>query len=350
MNTRMLSPRYEQNGVVEVYLDAGQERARAEVANKLRNGTYRCSERPCVVCQQEQFVAIAFRDRYALPVTTQICRTCGLVQANPVMREQDYVDFYTRHYRALYTGADVPIEEFFREQQRRGRTLWQFLSRAVPLGTGARVLEVGCGAGGILDAFREGVAVAIGLDVDSRYLAYGKSRGLDLRSGQLQDIHAGMSFDLVIYSHVLEHVVDIANELARVREKLSPGGALLIEVPGVYSIPAQYGGNGLKYLQNAHLYYFTRRSLTNLLTRQGFRLVAADEWVRAVFQRSDGPQMDGPSEYPTVLEYLVSLEAAYLRRHPIARRRLAKLANATKRRVARLRSSLRRATNRADAG
>ena len=96
-----------------------------------------------------------------------LCCECGLVQTNPRMSEQAYRDYYNREYRILQDRESTPREAFAREEK-RGRQICEFLDTcdAFPRPPSElSVVEVGCGSGGALHAFRERGCAVRGLDV-----------------------------------------------------------------------------------------------------------------------------------------------------------------------------------------
>lgn len=97
----------------------------------------------------------------------------------------------------------------------------------------ARLLEVGCGAGGNLAMLRAfGTVCAVEPDEPSR--AYAAARGLaDVREGWLPDglPDFGAPFDLACAFDVVEHVDDDRGAVAAMAARLSPGGRLVITVP-----------------------------------------------------------------------------------------------------------------------
>lgn len=68
---------------------------------------------------------------------------------------------------------------------------------------------MGCGAGGNLDSFSRDSWNCVGMDFDRNYVAYRQSMGLDVRLGDLEELNSGELPDLIILSHVLEHVEPI---------------------------------------------------------------------------------------------------------------------------------------------
>lgn len=71
--------------------------------------------------------------------------------------------------------------------------------------------------------------------------------------------------DLVICTHVLEHVSDINNSMQNIKKFLKPDGYLYVEVPKEFS--KHFDG---EYNFYEHINLFTETGLTNLLSKHGF--------------------------------------------------------------------------------
>lgn len=316
----LLSPRYARTGQSHVKLNGLQAQMKRQIDRKVENGVYPFEAVPCAVCQGNDFAPLAEQDRYGLHFPVVNCRGCGLVQTNPRMTQASYDDFYNIEYRRLYEGTAAPAPHSFALQYERGKQIFQTVSRFFtrPLAD-YFVLEVGCGSGGVVKVFQEQGCRVKGIDLGEEYLRHGReSYGLDLTSGALADLALDQPPDLIIYSHVMEHILDPGAELAQVRRHLAPGGLLCIEVPGIRFVQHAYDGDFLRMLQNAHTYHFTLHSLTELLRVNGFQRLAGDEMIRAVFT----PQAAGPSTRPAtgdaageaqrVRDFLATVEADYM--------------------------------------
>jgi SAM-dependent methyltransferase len=214
----------------------------------------------------------------------------------------------------LYGARPHPDEAFFQAQRRRGEKILGFVRNP---GLGTRrfqqgfVYEVGCGAGGILDCFRAHGCRVRGIDLGTEYLDYGRRvHGLDLRVGSIFEDPLETAPDLVVYSHVLEHVLDPVAELRAVAEHLSPAGLLYVEVPGVAHLMQSYQRDLLLYLQSAHTYHFTLTTLRNVARQGGFELVHGNETIEALFCRSDLPRSEAlwVDDYRCVRDFLDRLE------------------------------------------
>jgi ubiquinone/menaquinone biosynthesis C-methylase UbiE len=100
-------------------------------------------------------------------------------------------------------------------------------------GPGDRVLEVGCGAGHLLERLPAGRAV--GLDLAESLLARA-ARRLGHRAALAQGDAGALpfatgAFDRVYCSEVLEHIVDPAAAVREIGRVLRPGGVAVLSVP-----------------------------------------------------------------------------------------------------------------------
>jgi SAM-dependent methyltransferase len=287
-----------------------QIKARDEVATIISDGeTWKFNSRECQNCSSTNFKIIAEVDRYLLDVETVICLECGFMFTDPVMRQEDYLDFYTNYYRKLYTNSSQATEEFFLKQVKTGQRIYKYLRKNFDIENKV-VVEIGAGAGGILKAFLENGNSVIGCDFGDEYLNYGIQNGIDLRSGGIQNIPSN-SADVVIYCHVLEHILDLSDEFENLKRILRPGGVVYVEVPGIFFIHYTYRGNFLRFLQNAHLYHFSKKSLIALMSKYGFQPIVVNQVIHGLFKLDFGAQPISKKSnvnitylYLKVIEYL----------------------------------------------
>lgn len=137
---------------------------------------------------------------------------------------------------------------------------------------GGCLLEVGCGSGAALQSMQQKGWRVTGLDFDEGAVSNARSKGLDVRQGQLSaQGFADESFDAVVMSHVIEHVPSPVELLVECRRILKKGGVLVALTPNACSsVHKHYGRNWRGLETPRHLQIFTRNSLANIAGRVGY--------------------------------------------------------------------------------
>ncbi len=148
----------------------------------------------------------------------------------------------------------------------RRRIFFDLLDRELPRGERLRILEIGCGAGGLMGPMRRYGEVH-GLDIDRQYVAYCRDRGFDrvLCGSGYELPFADGSFDLVTLFDTMEHIPDEAEALAEVHRVLKPGGRLFVSVPAYQWLWSQ--NDRIAH----HCRRYTRKRLGVALRKAGLR-------------------------------------------------------------------------------
>ena len=134
-------------------------------------------------------------------------------------------------------------------------------------GSKARILDIGCGMGGMLGSLAE-LGEVYGVDVDHDGLVNCRERGyLRVFRGMGQSLpFPDASLDLVCAFDTIEHIPEEMDVLAECRRILKPGGRLFISVPAYQWL----------YTHQDRLVHHQRRyrgsSLAGKLQRTGFRV------------------------------------------------------------------------------
>lgn len=313
----MLSKRYKADGIPTFEMNGLQLEMKEQIDRKVREGIYRFESVPCCICKGEIFEPLSNKDRYGLLFPVVICRTCGLIQTNPRMDRDSYNTFYNLEYRNLYSSSHIPTREFFSTQYEViGKKIYDHLKNGGFLEMAddeSTVIEIGCGAGGILKLFHDKGFKTYGVDVGKKYVEYGREKfGIELSVTTIENILIDKRADIVIYSHVFEHLLDPNTELLHIQKLLKDDGIVYIEVPGVRYIcenPA-YQGDFLRLLQNAHTYHFTKTSFNNLARKNGFKMITGDEAMVAVITKDLAPKenWEPVNDYDSAMAYLIDRE------------------------------------------
>lgn len=236
--------------------------------------------------------------RYGTTLPLARCGRCGFVFA-PAARALDLA--------ALYAALDD--EEYVRTGASRRLQMRALVRRATRLHPTARtLLDVGAGAGLLVDeASRAGLA-AVGVEPSRRLSAHARASGIGVVTGSLPHAALGAArFDVVMLVDVLEHVADPVALLQRCAERLAPGGILVVVTPDVASAAARALGRRWWHFRIAHVGYFTRETLARVAGRAGLAVA-----------------VNGRSAWYLPLGYLVARLGAYLpgpRRSAVGRAR-----------------------------
>jgi len=188
------------------------------------------------------------------------CPACGLVQ---LAEDPDLNELYSTQY--LFS---VNFSPHARDYQHALAERWVRDHGLV----GKRVLEVGGGDGFFSELLESHGSQVILLEPSARACQAARQRGLKrVVEGYLsQETFLGELFDAVVVRHALEHMSKPLGFLTLLREHLTVGGKLFIEVPNLDVIVAN---RRFQDFYSEHLCYFDAQSLTYILVRAGYELV-----------------------------------------------------------------------------
>ncbi|MBI5305638.1 MAG: class I SAM-dependent methyltransferase [Chloroflexi bacterium] len=196
------------------------------------------------------------------------CRKCNLVYANP------------RWESALVEESYSVVEDPMYVEEREGRVL-TFTRNLKPLEdlVGAiaaprRLLDVGCHIGVMVELAQQRGWESWGIEPSAWASEQARQRGLRVITGTLTDGRIPENyFDVVTMWDVIEHLTDPAAELANARRVLKPGGIFAIHTIDIESLFARMMGKRWPWLMEMHLYYFSPRTLGNMLEQTGFAII-----------------------------------------------------------------------------
>lgn len=212
---------------------------------------------------------------------------CGLVWLDPMPLPEDlsaaYKDYYTHGeklsrsavfrsakylYRLLVDAflmiGGIPME--------RKRAALMFIGDRTP----GALLDVGCGQGNFLALMVKRGWSVMGVDFDADAVeAARKTHNLNVRVGTVDTmLDTGITFDVVTASHVIEHVPDPVEFLAKCRRLLRPGGSMVLRTPNVDSVGHRRYRRFWRGLEPPrHLHLFTVAALERFARTAGFARV-----------------------------------------------------------------------------
>lgn len=216
-------------------------------------------------------------DREPLRADYGLCRSCGTLVFSELYDGADYVSSEpSGFYGDRYWQQHVPdrlglpgLEERARSDlsERAVFHLTRILERLAP---GARVLELGCGAGSLTYLLGGAGFEASGVELGPAAIELARRHfGVEVHRGPLAEREPGGTFDAIVAIDVLEHLPEPLATVELCARRLARGGLLFLQTPC-------YRGDGPDWqmlLPREHLFLFTEDSIRRLLSAAGFAAV-----------------------------------------------------------------------------
>jgi 2-polyprenyl-3-methyl-5-hydroxy-6-metoxy-1,4-benzoquinol methylase len=169
-------------------------------------------------------------------------------------------------YDSYYTAENLSIPDFV--IKRVGEIVEEF----EPYRKTNKLLDIGFGAGTILEAAaKRGWAVA-GLEVSRPAVEQARQKGFEVFQGLLNEAnYPPGQFDVVTASEILEHLESPKDDLAEIARILRPGGLLWATTPSARGIsPRMLGIDWSVMAPPEHTQLYSTQGLEGLLNGAGF--------------------------------------------------------------------------------
>lgn len=201
------------------------------------------------------------------------CAQCGAIRQLPLPDVALIPSFYPSDYRnhlSTGSGGFFPILKNM-QTRRLAKRLGRVIGRRE-----AKILELGCGSGALLMAFKElGFRDLSGSDFDSAAEEPLVSAGIRFRPANIEKgFPFSEKFDAVIMVNVVEHFLDPAAVLRAVGEHLSTDGKIILITPNAEALELSlFGRSWSGFHAPRHVYLFSREGLRRLSGTLGFPVI-----------------------------------------------------------------------------
>lgn len=213
------------------------------------------------------------------------CARClfGFVHPRPTAEETNkFYDLDAYYTQGASHMVNTPAPRFSSRLRNhlawrvdRGRSLLEVMIAELP--QAASVVDIGCGSGALLQAMSKLGYCMTGVERDADSLSFP-----NVLEGSAEALPAELprgAYDGVVFSHVIEHLVDPIEAIRHAAALLSPSGKLFCEVPNNEAAIAMQSGLSWEHLDvPRHINFFTERSLKRLIQQSG--LIARQIYFR----------------------------------------------------------------------
>ena len=211
------------------------------------------------------------------------CKKCSLVQMNPQPLKEEVIERYSSAFGKDYLSYEIENEEAFLKLQQRSLEDAHFFRLEKPLVLRAAekpsILDIGCATGALLSFLEQRGWRVTGVEISPAAEYARNVKKLDVRSVPLEENKfPDNSFDVVLASHLIEHLNDPFSFLKETYRILRENGTVFITTPNISGFQARlYGGRWRSAIFD-HLYLFSKRTLKRLLENTGFTTERIRTW------------------------------------------------------------------------
>lgn len=265
------------------------------IYDTIRRGYLKFKNSICF-CGEHQGFIIDNYDAWGFNIPTIICSRCYAIRSKFFLDEISIMKFYKEDFYAphMFTTKNsdkigMDYSSYYDEELKKGKEIFNFIFKYIKKNEIKSVLEIGCGAGGILEEFYNNDISIYGCDWSEELINFAKKKmpnGIFRVGGDEKFLDN--KIDLVILSDVVEHLTDPNSFFLKLRTNLPNLKYVYINCPGFFGIGIRrWKSNIREYFKIEHTYCHNLHSLNLLMSLNGFSLVYGNEYVRCIYKRED---------------------------------------------------------------
>lgn len=223
----------------------------------------------CPVCNSKEGLIIG-KLKYTLfdnsPINSMFdvtcCTECGFIFCDTSSSQKNYNKFYVESfYSSDYINKKPTSDDNIYVEETLDILSPYLKSKDIS------IFDIGCGRGLLLEKlYKLGYKNLYGVDPSQsciNTLSTNTSK-FKIEKGNILDIPFNDSkADIIILSHVLEHIIDLKKALKKLNDKLSDDGILYVEVPNATNYD-MFTESPLRYFYLQHVSHFDDFHLNNL--------------------------------------------------------------------------------------
>jgi len=219
----------------------------------------------CICCSSKEFKYVCRLPRFVFGVDTSVnaCTVCGCGWTSP----QPSLDEEYYSINETYDNVFLNNEEHY---LKFAGDLLDILK--LPYSTeGTKLLDIACGSGALVKVASQRGFDAVGIDTNENVVAWAQKNGSNVVLGNILEQHVySDKYDVIVFSHILEHLEDPEDMLRHCAGLLSDRGRILIsqtDYTGLLPRTMPWFWYGWQPVE--HYWHFTSASIASLSERVG---------------------------------------------------------------------------------
>lgn len=201
--------------------------------------------------------------------STKKCLRCKIALTSPAPSVPDYtqMDFHASSKEDLQTLTDIKSLPY--DWQKLISIQSEMVKKNLPIGS--RVLEIGCGEGLLLGELLKNNYLVYGIEPSQAAYKRILLRGsIEAKCGYFPQQQFSEPFDLIIMSHVLEHIENPEELLLNIKKSAPNGYFMVTQTNYLGLIPRVLKENWYAWVPDQHFWHFSLTGLTKYLAKFGF--------------------------------------------------------------------------------
>ena len=224
----------------------------------------------CYLCKSNNIVLFYSISKWKI----YCCRQCSFIFVYPLLGSDQLKKIYRTFKENLFEKSIIILQDAkhslkFINKYRNNRT---------------KLLDVGCGSGIFLNEAIKNELHVSGIDMSSTLVNYIKSKfSFQIYLGDIISTKISNTYDIITLNQVIEHFSRPRILIKRCSKLLNKNGLIYIATPNISSIVSKIRKEKFDYvIPPEHLSYFNKKTLNNLLTSEGFKILKFDTWSYSV--------------------------------------------------------------------
>ncbi len=210
------------------------------------------------------------------------CEVCGLCFLWPPPDVNTTPQVYKREYYDAWSANKLGNDGLRNMKMLTSDVILGMIERFKNKGT---LLDVGCALGHLLESAKKRGWDVYGVEISEYASEEARKKFGDNKviTGDFVDLSLQKGyFDVITMVDIIEHVYNTGDLLKKCQDLLKPDGLLVIVTPNISGLLHKCFGRYWPHFNNAHVIYFSTKSINTILELKGFRSLRALNFKKAL--------------------------------------------------------------------